>query len=152
MEVVGSGTRVPAVYKVVEEVFGQAPSRTLNAKEVVSRGCALQCAMLSPTFKVGGGGGARTAPRRAAVRPLARSPRRFAPRGFGGRWNSCAVAAQPTGLSNPKPKPKPKTQTQSSQLKTQTKPNTTKHDYQRPPQTKPQRSATSRSSTPRGTQ
>ncbi|KAI8470334.1 MAG: heat shock protein Hsp70E [Monoraphidium minutum] len=52
VEVVGSGTRVPAVYRVVEEVFGQAPGRTLNAKEVVSRGCALQCAMLSPTFKV----------------------------------------------------------------------------------------------------
>ncbi len=28
------------------------PSRTLNAKETVSRGCALQCAMLSPTFRV----------------------------------------------------------------------------------------------------
>jgi hypothetical protein len=107
VEIVGSATRVPAVYRVVEEVrcsfslslccqgwgwssvdsssclkpclclptcayknasqptptdpnqirlapqvFGQAPSRTLNAKEVVSRGCALQCAMLSPTFKV----------------------------------------------------------------------------------------------------
>ncbi|GBF90729.1 heat shock protein 70 kDa-like [Raphidocelis subcapitata] len=52
VEVVGSGTRVPAVYKVVEDVFGAAPSRTLNSKEVVSRGCALQCAMLSPTFKV----------------------------------------------------------------------------------------------------
>ena len=52
VEVVGSGTRVPAVFRVVEGVFGQAPSRTLNAKEVVARGCALQCAMLSPTFKV----------------------------------------------------------------------------------------------------
>lgn len=54
VEIVGSSTRVPAVYRAVEDVFGQAPSRTLNAKEVVSRGCALQCAMLSPTFKVRG--------------------------------------------------------------------------------------------------
>jgi heat shock protein 4 len=38
--------------KLVETAFGQPPSRTLNAKEVVSRGCALACAMLSPVFKV----------------------------------------------------------------------------------------------------
>ena len=43
---------MPAVAKLVENAFGQAPSRTLNAKEVVSRGCALACAMLSPVFKV----------------------------------------------------------------------------------------------------
>jgi len=30
----------------------QGASRTLNAKEVVCRGAALQCAMLSPVFKV----------------------------------------------------------------------------------------------------
>ncbi len=34
------------------QVFGKVPSRTLNAKECVSRGAALQCAMLSPVFKV----------------------------------------------------------------------------------------------------
>jgi hypothetical protein len=53
VEVVGASTRVPAVYKLVQDTFGMTPSRTLNAKEVVSRGCALSCAMLSPVFKVG---------------------------------------------------------------------------------------------------
>lgn len=33
----------------------QPPSRTMHSKECVSRGAALQCAMLSPVFKVGKG-------------------------------------------------------------------------------------------------
>lgn len=52
VEIVGSSTRIPAIAKVVEDAFKRAPSRTLNSKESVSRGCALQCAMLSPVFKV----------------------------------------------------------------------------------------------------
>ena len=52
VEIVGSSTRIPAVAKVVEDVFKRVPSRTMNTKECVSRGCALQCAMLSPVFKV----------------------------------------------------------------------------------------------------
>lgn len=52
VEIVGSCTRVPIMSKIIEEAFGRAPSRTMNAKECVSRGCALQCAMLSPVFKV----------------------------------------------------------------------------------------------------
>jgi molecular chaperone DnaK (HSP70) len=55
VEVLGGSTRVPAVFSLVQEVFGMTPSRTLNAKEVVSRGAALQCAMISPLIKVGGG-------------------------------------------------------------------------------------------------
>jgi hypothetical protein len=51
--VLGGSTRVPAVFNLVQEVFGMTPSRTLNAKEVVSRGAALQCAMISPLIKVG---------------------------------------------------------------------------------------------------
>jgi molecular chaperone DnaK (HSP70) len=54
VEVVGGSTRVPAVFNLVADVFGMTPSRTLNAKEVVSRGAALQCAMISPLIKVGG--------------------------------------------------------------------------------------------------
>lgn len=34
------------------EFFGKEPQRTMNAKECVSRGCSLQCAMLSPIFRV----------------------------------------------------------------------------------------------------
>jgi heat shock 70kDa protein 4 len=52
VEVIGGSTRVPAVLSLLTEFFGREPSRTLNAKETVARGCALQCAMLSPAFKV----------------------------------------------------------------------------------------------------
>ena len=52
VEVVGGSTRVPSVLSLLTSFFGREPYRTLNAKETVARGCALQCAMLSPTFKV----------------------------------------------------------------------------------------------------
>ncbi|XP_042482281.1 heat shock 70 kDa protein 15-like isoform X2 [Macadamia integrifolia] len=52
VEVVGSGSRVPAIIKILTEFFGKEPRRTMNASECVARGCALQCAILSPTFKV----------------------------------------------------------------------------------------------------
>ncbi|KAL9274251.1 Heat shock 70 kDa protein 14-like protein [Drosera capensis] len=52
VEVVGSGSRVPAVIKILTEFFGKEPRRTMNASECVAKGCALQCAILSPTFKV----------------------------------------------------------------------------------------------------
>ncbi|KAK9155736.1 hypothetical protein Sjap_003216 [Stephania japonica] len=52
VELVGSGSRVPAIARILVSVFKREPSRTLNASECVARGCALQCAMLSPVFKV----------------------------------------------------------------------------------------------------
>ncbi|CAI9087209.1 OLC1v1021228C1 [Oldenlandia corymbosa var. corymbosa] len=52
VELVGSGSRVPAIMKVLTALFRREPSRTLNVSECVARGCALQCAMLSPTFRV----------------------------------------------------------------------------------------------------
>ncbi|KAG0585213.1 hypothetical protein M758_3G267900 [Ceratodon purpureus] len=52
VEVVGSGSRVPAILKILSSVFGKEPSRTMNASECIARGCTLQCAMLSPTFRV----------------------------------------------------------------------------------------------------
>ncbi|CAK9174620.1 unnamed protein product [Ilex paraguariensis] len=52
VEVVGSGSRVPAVIRRLTEFFGKEPRRTMNASECVAKGCALQCAILSPTFKV----------------------------------------------------------------------------------------------------
>ncbi|CAA2957822.1 heat shock 70 kDa 15-like [Olea europaea subsp. europaea] len=52
VEVVGSGSRVPAIMKILTEFFGKEPRRTMNASESVAKGCALQCAILSPTFKV----------------------------------------------------------------------------------------------------
>ncbi|KAI4329269.1 hypothetical protein L6164_021553 [Bauhinia variegata] len=52
VEVVGSGSRIPAINKILTEFFKKEPRRTMNASECVARGCALQCAILSPTFKV----------------------------------------------------------------------------------------------------
>jgi len=52
VEVVGSGSRIPAILRTLSSLFRKEPSRTLNASECIARGCALQCAMLSPTFRV----------------------------------------------------------------------------------------------------
>ncbi|GAA0156661.1 Hsp70 family chaperone [Lithospermum erythrorhizon] len=52
VEVVGSSSRVPAIMRILSEFFGKEPRRTMNASECVAKGCALQCAILSPTFKV----------------------------------------------------------------------------------------------------
>jgi len=52
IEIVGGSTRIPKVKQIIKEVFGKDASTTLNADEAVARGCSLQCAMLSPTFKV----------------------------------------------------------------------------------------------------
>lgn len=52
VEIVGGSTRVPAIKQLIEKVFNRVPSTTLNQDEAVSRGCALQCAMLSPAVRV----------------------------------------------------------------------------------------------------
>ncbi|XP_058768305.1 heat shock 70 kDa protein 16-like [Vicia villosa] len=52
VELVGSGSRIPAVSTLLTSLFKREPSRKLNASECVARGCALQCAMLSPTYRV----------------------------------------------------------------------------------------------------
>ncbi|GJX38655.1 heat shock 70 kDa protein 16 [Tanacetum coccineum] len=52
IELVGSGSRIPAIVKKLTLVFKKEPTRTLNASECVARGCALRGAMLSPTLQV----------------------------------------------------------------------------------------------------
>lgn len=59
VEIVGGGTRVTSVKRHLAEVLGLDKeqqnfglSSTLNADESVARGCALNCAILSPMFKV----------------------------------------------------------------------------------------------------
>ncbi|XP_070169671.1 heat shock 70 kDa protein 4L isoform X2 [Polyergus mexicanus] len=52
VEMAGGSSRVPAIKRLVEEVFGRPISTTLNQDEAVARGCALQCAMLSPAVRV----------------------------------------------------------------------------------------------------
>ena len=51
VEVVGGSSRVPALLRIIRDFYGKEPGRTLNAKECVSRGAALNCAMLSPIFR-----------------------------------------------------------------------------------------------------
>ena len=52
VEVVGGSCRIPGIKDAIISVFKSELSTTLNLDEAVCRGCALQCAMLSPTFKV----------------------------------------------------------------------------------------------------
>lgn len=52
VEIVGGTTRIPAIKKTISEVLGKPISTTLNQDEAIARGAALQCAMLSPVFKV----------------------------------------------------------------------------------------------------
>ncbi|KAL0994745.1 hypothetical protein UPYG_G00126610 [Umbra pygmaea] len=52
VEIVGGASRIPAVKERISKFFGKDLSTTLNADEAVARGCALQCAILSPAFKV----------------------------------------------------------------------------------------------------
>ena len=54
VEVTGGSSRVPAIIGILKDAFQKEPSRTLNATEVISRGCALNCAMLSPIFRCRG--------------------------------------------------------------------------------------------------
>uniref|UniRef100_A0A7N8Y1W7 Heat shock protein 4 like n=1 Tax=Mastacembelus armatus TaxID=205130 RepID=A0A7N8Y1W7_9TELE len=52
VELVGGATRIPAIKERITKFFCKDISTTLNADEAVARGCALQCAILSPAFKV----------------------------------------------------------------------------------------------------
>ncbi|KAL1262383.1 hypothetical protein QQF64_007648 [Cirrhinus molitorella] len=52
VEIVGGASRMPAIKERISKFFGKETSTTLNADEAVARGCALQCAILSPAFKV----------------------------------------------------------------------------------------------------
>ncbi|CAN9502142.1 unnamed protein product [Ophioblennius macclurei] len=52
VEIVGGATRIPAIKERIGKFFGKDVSTTLNADEAVARGCALQCAILSPACKV----------------------------------------------------------------------------------------------------
>ncbi|TPX49981.1 hypothetical protein SeLEV6574_g01168 [Synchytrium endobioticum] len=53
VELVGGSTRVPALKSFLASMFDASKlSTTLNQDEAVARGCALQCAILSPGLKV----------------------------------------------------------------------------------------------------
>ncbi|XP_043999594.1 heat shock 70 kDa protein 4L [Gambusia affinis] len=52
VEIVGGAMRIPSIKERITKYFCKDVSTTLNADEAVARGCALQCAILSPAFKV----------------------------------------------------------------------------------------------------
>ncbi|ROT38698.1 hsp70-like protein [Sodiomyces alkalinus F11] len=52
VEVLGGGSRVPALKERIHSFFGKTLSYTLNQDEAVARGCAFSCAILSPVFRV----------------------------------------------------------------------------------------------------
>lgn len=52
VEIVGGSTRVPSIKQSITNFFGKETSTTLNQDEAIARGCAFQCAIESPSFKV----------------------------------------------------------------------------------------------------
>ncbi|CAD5211635.1 unnamed protein product [Bursaphelenchus xylophilus] len=52
VELIGGSSRIPFVKQIVAHAFNREPKTTLNADDVVARGAAMQCAILSPTVKV----------------------------------------------------------------------------------------------------
>ncbi|KAF9163032.1 adenyl-nucleotide exchange factor sse1 [Mortierella sp. AD010] len=52
VEMVGGSIRIPALKERIQAFFGKELSSTLNQDEATARGAALQCAILSPSFKV----------------------------------------------------------------------------------------------------
>ncbi|KAJ1848725.1 adenyl-nucleotide exchange factor sse1, partial [Coemansia sp. RSA 2708] len=52
VELIGGSIRIPAVKQRLAQLFGRDLSYTLNQDEAVARGCALQCAITSPAFRV----------------------------------------------------------------------------------------------------
>lgn len=52
IEMVGGGTRIPAVQRLITGIFKVEPMRTLNSSESIAKGCALMAAIKSPLFRV----------------------------------------------------------------------------------------------------
>lgn len=52
IEIIGGGSRVPALKERIQAFFGKPLSFTLNQDEAIARGCAFSCAILSPVFRV----------------------------------------------------------------------------------------------------
>lgn len=52
IEMLGGGSRIPAIKEKVKDFFGKPLSFTQNQDEAAARGCAFGCAILSPAFRV----------------------------------------------------------------------------------------------------
>lgn len=51
VEIAGGVTRIPCVQKAISSIFGKQLSRTLNSDECVARGCVLDAAMRSISYR-----------------------------------------------------------------------------------------------------
>jgi heat shock protein 4 len=52
IEVIGGATRIPVVTTAISNFLGKPVSYTCDSDESIARGATLQCAMLSPSFRV----------------------------------------------------------------------------------------------------
>ena len=52
VEIIGGGARTPIVQNMITEIMEKPVSKTLDASESISRGCAIKSAMISPLFRV----------------------------------------------------------------------------------------------------
>lgn len=52
VELIGGSSRIPFVRQIITHFFNREPKTTLNLDEAVARGAGMQCAILSPSFKV----------------------------------------------------------------------------------------------------
>lgn len=52
VEIIGGSSRIPFIKQIVAHHFNREPKTTMNADDVVARGAAMQCAILSPSIKV----------------------------------------------------------------------------------------------------
>ncbi|CEF67335.1 Heat shock protein 4 [Strongyloides ratti] len=52
VEIIGGSSRIPSFKKIIKDVFGMEPKTTMNQDDSISRGAALQCAILSPAVRV----------------------------------------------------------------------------------------------------
>ncbi|KAE9417033.1 hypothetical protein Angca_003174, partial [Angiostrongylus cantonensis] len=52
VEMIGGSSRIPFIRRIVQEVFNKDAKTTMNLDEAVARGAAMQCAILSPAFRV----------------------------------------------------------------------------------------------------
>jgi molecular chaperone DnaK (HSP70) len=52
VEVIGGSSRIPYIKQIIANFFNREPRTTMNLDEAVARGSGMQCAILSPSFKV----------------------------------------------------------------------------------------------------
>lgn len=52
VELIGGSARIPMIKQIVAHFFNNEPKTTMNMDEAVARGAGMQCAIISPSFKV----------------------------------------------------------------------------------------------------